>query len=79
MSDEPKKPGIAVWATIAAVILMLGYLLSVGPVVLFARWEYIPESALCSAEYYCLPYYWIMQNSPLPVVHALSFYLGLWC
>jgi len=42
MSESRKKPGVAFWATVVVVVVLVGYPLNFGPAFRLAR--YIPQT-----------------------------------
>jgi hypothetical protein len=74
MTDS-KKPGMAFWAIVVVVAGLIGYPLSVGPLILLVRLDWLPEPAMELAA----PVYWVMYNGPEWLCWALALYIGLWC
>ena len=45
MSEDRKKPGVAFWATVVLLVLLVGYPLSAGPFMWLYSREYVPDWA----------------------------------
>jgi hypothetical protein len=73
MTDR-KKPGVAFWATVALVVVLVGYPLSQGPAVWLQESGYWPES-LNWADHGYDPLRWIMHRSPDSVCGTWNSYV----
>ena len=75
MSESRKKPGVAFWATVAAMLVVLvGYPLSTGPVVWLHDHGFLPDWAEPVIE----AFYWPLSLLPRDIVQAIDQYAGLW-
>ena len=61
MTDR-KKPGVAFWATVALVAVLVGYPLSIGPAVWLTARGYFRESAVQS---FYMPIFWSAAQAEL--------------
>jgi hypothetical protein len=83
MSEERKKSGAALLTTIVLVAVLIGYPLSIGPVVWLASRDYVPPSA---CEKFCWPLFrgfeiaFPVIPEPLqePLYFAINGYVQLW-
>ena len=74
MTPDRKKPGVAFWATVGMVCLLVLYLLGVGPAMWIAiRWQ--PAERIIAAIYW--PCGWIAQNGPRPIRNLIAGYVSL--
>lgn len=80
MSEERKKRGVAFWATVALVVVLVGYPLSYGPIVYFAgnNSDSIPEWAGVILEWYFLPLEWMKNHGPDWLHRAIEKYEIFW-
>ena len=68
-----KKPGVAFWATVVLVVVLVGYPLSVGPACwITSRIESEQGVRVVTAIYRPL-----VKHSPLPIRHAITRYAEL--
>jgi hypothetical protein len=70
MTADRKKPGVAFWATVVVVVLVL-YVLSVGPAAVLMHKGLVSRHAFGVI-------YWPLMASPAPVYNALNWYGGWW-
>lgn len=63
---DRKQPSVAFWATIAVVVLLVGYPLSLFPIVWLDNRDMIPdEGAVHDVAWgYCSPVRWLHDNGP---------------
>jgi hypothetical protein len=75
MSDGRKKPSVAFWASVAVVVVLIGYPLSIGPAVWLTGRKYAKESTVTSFYW---PVLWSAGQTP-PLENALVWWgsLGL--
>ena len=64
MTSSRKKPGVAFWATVVVVVLLIGYPLSGGIYEYFMRRGQIPSWLDGRLEWYFAPMRWLYQNGP---------------
>jgi hypothetical protein len=74
MSEERKKSGATFWATVALIVVLVGYPLSFGPVMRLRCESMMPEWL----NYAYCPLDTAWQNSPAPVWIGVYRYLELW-
>ena len=81
MTSDRKKPGWAFWATVTLVVVLVGYPLSLGPVIWLASRGYLPMRVW---ESYCWPtsafltHVKLPQSLQGPVYHGVNGYIQLW-
>ena len=75
MASDRKKPGMAFWASMAVVGLVL-YVLSVGPAV-WLQFDVLPESTFPAFEFVYGPLGFAARQTE-PTNKALDWYIGLW-
>ena len=74
MSESRKKPGVAFWATVALVAVLL-YVASFG---MWCQFNRTARGEIAAASAYIWPYYpmfWLMDNGPAPVKSAIRAYV----
>jgi hypothetical protein len=77
MSEGQKKPGVAFWATVAVVVVLVGYPLSIGP----AYWVWSNVFGESPASSAVLEYlYWpiIVACDSHAVHRAISWWIKFW-
>jgi len=72
-----KKPGVAFWATVLLVGLVL-YVLSIGPVMWLGVRKYLPDWALGARATIYRPMIWLVEDGPRPIGRAIEWYAALW-
>ena len=79
MTDR-KKPGVAFWATVALVVVLVGYPLGIGPAIWLYDHDCFDEDGLPLAALRWLygPLKWLDFYGPQPVRDALDWYESLW-
>ena len=78
MSGERKKPGVAFWATVVlVVVLVVAYPLSIGPACWLADRDMLPELADKPIEIFYSPLMWIVRDSETAGT-IYVWYVGLW-
>ena len=79
MTDR-KHPTPGFWITVAlvAVLAIVAYPLSVGPVAWLRNHEWIPTSMDEPIEYFYTPLAWIYRTGLQPFRDALDWYGSLW-
>jgi len=77
MGDEPKKPGIAFWATTMTAAVTLIYPLSIGPSfwLLYRLEDRFSERVF---EYAYAPLFWALENGPEWLSSLFTVYIKLW-
>jgi len=75
-----KKPGMAFWATVALVWVLVGYLLSIGPVysITMKYWGDIPEWGTGVLGWYCYPLQWVVDSGPGWLYGPVMRYVAIW-
>ncbi len=75
-----KKPGVAFWAIVVVVVVLVAYPLSVGPVqrAALANLESLPDWAILAVGWYSTPLVWLGQNGPEWLQLAISRYFVFW-
>ena len=71
MTESRTKPGVAFWATVVVVVLLVGYPLSFGPVCGFADQGVLEHHR---ARRLYGPLLWITSRSPTPVQRTVTRY-----
>lgn len=77
MTDERKKHGWALWATVVALSPVV-YILPIGPVQWLNIHGMLPDVLVGMFALYLRPYRWLMLHAPDWYCRAISVYLGLW-
>jgi hypothetical protein len=77
MTDR-KKPGVAFWATVVVVVVLVGYPLSFGPVAWLSHHKRPPGWIGHLTEYFYTPLFWIVQHAPMPILDLFKWYIDLW-
>jgi hypothetical protein len=82
MSEDRKKPGVAFWATVIVVVVLVAYPLSFGPVGWFYRTIGCPYWMRVAISAASRPVWRTIDNSPEPIASwiadAYHEYLGWW-
>ena len=80
MTSDRKHPGVAFWATVVMVVLLVGYPLSWGPIgcVVTSNYEHLPAWAIIALTWYFKPVEWVGEYGPEWLQIAVSRYLMLW-
>jgi hypothetical protein len=79
MSVERKRPGAGFWATVAIVLMLVGYPLSYPPVVRLANRGFFPEAFEPAIDLFDRPMTWFLYKAPDNKLKDLMFwYLRLW-
>ena len=73
MTDR-KKPGVAFWATVALVAVLVAYPLSFGPACWLVDWGFL-NSKFMSITY--RPIFMIVLRAPSPVARGINRYMRL--
>jgi hypothetical protein len=75
---SPKKPGIAFWATVVVVVVLVAYPLSIG--LSYRLLSLLSGDALSRAQDVYLAVYapilWVYEHGPAPVHEAINFLCG---
>jgi len=79
MTSDRKKPGVAFWATVGLVVVLVGYPLSMGP----AQFWLVPKShnvnwINSTIHTVYAPLWWMFDNSPDSIRAATGSYLDWW-
>jgi hypothetical protein len=79
MTPDRKKPGVAFWATVVAVVVLIGYPLSIGPACWWFPGPTPPYGDTTShfAHRMYWPAGWLAVHAPRSVGDAIFFYVGL--
>jgi len=80
MTSNHKHPSAAFWATVAVVVTLIAYALSIGPTIwlrhqAWAKWIW-PSYGALSYVYY--PIFWMRENGPRPIHDLINWYFELW-
>ena len=73
-----KKPGVAFWATVVVVALLVAYPLSLGPVTWLDDHGMIPKGAWLAAYQIYRPLDVAAGKAPKPIRNVLFWYVSLW-
>jgi hypothetical protein len=78
MTSDRKKPGVAFWATVALVAVLVGYPLSAGPAIWIAMRT--SDEVLLSHPVNRLyaPVWWFCDHGPRPIRDLACWSLNLW-
>ena len=77
MTRSPKKPGVAFWATVVVVVVLVGYPLSLGPVLWVYNAVEQPRWFLNSIVAFYRPMLQLM-TSEVAIARFYSGYVGWW-
>jgi len=73
-----KQPGVAFWATVIVVLVLVGYPLSLGPTAWVVRQPWCPTWAFGVCMIIYSPIIWLEQNGPQPIRYAIRWYGQFW-
>lgn len=78
--NRRKKPGVAFWATVAFIVVLVSYPLSIGPVysLMMKHYADLPEPALVAVDWYCAPFQWAFDSGPTWLHGPVMRYVYLW-
>ena len=76
MTDR-KKPGVAFWATVTLVVVVL-YVASLGPAQWLSSNGWLPRWVDGPLSWVYFPLSWIYFNGPEPIHDMLDWYSDLW-
>ena len=71
-----KKPGVAFWATVVVVVVLVAYPLSFGPAMWFTVRSGDSVRYACGVVY--APMFWLDEHAPVPVQATIRWYSDLW-
>jgi len=74
MTASPKKPGVAFWATVAMVVVLVAYPLSYGPACWLVGHRLLPNWTMRPLEVFYRPIGWLYKYGPTPVRNAVVWY-----
>jgi hypothetical protein len=78
MTDR-KKPGVAFWATVAVVVVLVGYPLGYGPIAGLHNRELLPRWLDDATQFVYWPInYWLYLHGPKPVADAILWWANFW-
>jgi hypothetical protein len=78
MTSNSKKPGVAFWATLVVVVVLVGYPLSLGPVAwLHAKLDRPRGMKAVVAPIYA-PIFWAQDNGPDWLRKSIDLYEKMW-
>ncbi len=75
MSEDRKKPGWTIWATVGLVVALVGYPLSFGPACGFVARKYLSARFVEDAYW---PILWGYVDTPFGIVGSISSYAEIW-
>jgi hypothetical protein len=78
MPPDRKKPGVAFWASVVVVVLVLSYPLSWGPACWLTRNGWVPEWLSDAANFLYFPLLAFDKRGPAIVVRVIDWYMELW-
>jgi hypothetical protein len=78
MSEKRKKPGMAFWATVVVVVLLVLYPLSMGPWIAIYVSTHQHQSHMVVPFAVYKPIYTAIQNSPPEVAEAYGRFIVWW-
>jgi hypothetical protein len=79
MADDKKtKPGVAFWATVVVVVLLVLYPLSIGPTRWLRLHDLMPEWASKPVHSFYAPFRAVYHRSPDAIIRAVDWYYDLW-
>jgi hypothetical protein len=77
MSVSGKKPGVAFWATVVVVVVLIGYPFSIGPAGWITDNVSLPDPIPYYWTFYA-PIIWAHDHAPEPISEAMDWYADLW-
>jgi hypothetical protein len=83
MSEPQKKPGVAFWATVVVVCLLVGYPLSLGPLMWLRARNLVPGWSEETLRSFYAPLHWVTTLGAEPnnynqLGRAINWYSSLW-
>jgi hypothetical protein len=78
MTPDRKKPGVAFWATVVVVVVLVLYPLSMGPANWAARRYGSTGWAVKTYRGIYAPILWAYRNGPRPLHDAIKSYCDWW-
>ena len=78
MTSDRKHPTAAFWITVALVVVMAGYPLSIGPVQWLVGHGFVPIRIVPTLTRLYSPIGWIVKDGPEPIRSAMRWYVDLW-
>jgi len=76
MNEDRKKPGVAFWATVVVVAVLVAYPLSIGPACWVADHSWIGKEIVAMIY---TPAIWCSANGPAPIAAAVNWWAHLYC
>jgi hypothetical protein len=78
MTADRKKPGVAFWTTVVVVVVLVAYLLGIGPTAWVIRQPWCPTWAfgVCTTIY--SPITWLEKYGPEPIRSEIGWYGHWW-
>src|SRR5262245_31669408 len=76
MTDHT-KPGVAFWATVMVVVLLVAYPLSIGPISWLADHGFLPDPVKQPLRYFYYPLAWAVLRSGA-AYDIYTWYVRLW-
>src|SRR5262245_39415133 len=77
ITSDRKKPGVAFWATVTMVVLVVLYPLSIGPVIWLVDREMLPERFAEPVAVFYFPLEWAVGSSDA-TAQIYAWYARLW-
>ena len=78
MSEPRKKPGVAFSATVAVVVVLVAYPLSMGPAAWLAWQDWTPQWALMAYGRFYSPILHLAASGPQPIYDLVDRYIRIW-
>ena len=77
MTDR-KQPGVAFWATVVVVAVLVAYPLSIGPAIWLRDQEWAPDWTFDAYRWIYAPIISVCNDGPKPFDDAMNWYANLW-
>jgi hypothetical protein len=77
-ADQKKKPGVAFWATVVVVVVLVAYPLSFGPACWIASQQWAPDGTNEVIDWFYSPASFVLHYAPKNFEDALFWYASLW-
>jgi hypothetical protein len=75
---DSKKPGVAFWATVGLVVVLVGYPLSCGPACWVVNQKWCPSQLIDVFVWVWWPIGWLQNYGPQPIRDIIVWYYGCW-
>ena len=78
MTPSRKKPGVAFWAIVVVVVVLVVYPLSFGPTLWVVNQKWCPARLIDVWVWFYRPIGWLQNYGPQPIRDIIVWYCGCW-